>query len=245
MNRQDPKDLPRMKMGRVTLVDRGAHRGPEWPLPPLSRPRRVRPGVATMHVRTGRAAPRGGNVFTWQLSTSAVVVVVILGLRLVGAPWARHTLEGLDYALNTTTRVEDLGDFGDLKFLSDIREKSLAVFAPAVKEDAAFSWPVETPGQVETAGDGLSLLITGEGTVTAAMDGQVFYVGEDRVLGPYVRVRHAGGWDTLYSPVTASVRVGDDVLAGQPLGTFSGTLRFEIWSNGQTVNAAKLLPPQP
>lgn len=69
---------------------------------------------------------------------------------------------------------------------------------------------------------GVDLALRPGGAVLAAGGGTVAFAGT--VAGvPVVSIDHPGGLRTTYQPVHASVRVGDAVDEGQPIGTLART----------------------
>nr|WP_309238267.1 M23 family metallopeptidase [Actinoplanes aureus] len=91
-----------------------------------------------------------------------------------------------------------------------------------------YSWPVapprvarrfEPPPEQWLAGHrGVDLAAAPGATVRAAGGGKVIYAQILAGRG-VVSVAHAGGLRTTYEPVTAVVAPGDEVAAGEPLGT--------------------------
>jgi murein DD-endopeptidase MepM/ murein hydrolase activator NlpD len=90
-----------------------------------------------------------------------------------------------------------------------------------------FGWPVPAPAVVRAfdpppapwmAGHrGVDLAAEPGTPVLAAGAGTVVFAGPVAGRG-VVSVEHAGGLRTTYEPVTASVRAGEPVLAGQRIG---------------------------
>jgi len=123
-----------------------------------------------------------------------------------------------------------------------------------------FTWPLETEGAItsffgwredpftgETAyhsgvdiavSDGTPILAAAGGTVIVA-NGLDTYGGG---YGYYVKIRHAGGYETLYAHCSAiSVRSGESVKRGQIIGYVGNTgrskgnhLHWEVYLNGST-----------
>lgn len=94
---------------------------------------------------------------------------------------------------------------------------------------------------------GIDLAADAETPVLAAADGVVLLAGFNAGgYGNFVVVGHAGGFDTLYGHLaTISVRTGQPVAAGQPLGGEGSTgnstgphLHFEIRRGGRPVDPA-------
>ena len=65
--------------------------------------------------------------------------------------------------------------------------------------------------------------------VSAAADGEVYTVYEDDTLGNTVVIRHTGGYTTRYSSLgdDLAVKAGDQVTAGQVIGTVGETALVE------------------
>jgi murein DD-endopeptidase MepM/ murein hydrolase activator NlpD len=106
----------------------------------------------------------------------------------------------------------------------------VAVSAPAARaDDDRLDWPLRPQPAVMRIFDapspnwnrghrGVDLAGTPEQAVYAAAAGTVVFAGE--LAGrPLVSVAHPGGLRTTYEPVRPSVRVGQLVSAGEPLGT--------------------------
>jgi len=85
--------------------------------------------------------------------------------------------------------------------------------------------------------------------IFAAADGEVVETGFDRVLGYFVRIRHAGNWMSLYGHMQRiGIAVGTQVRAGTLIGWVGTTgvstgphLHFELWQGGQTRDPARYL----
>lgn len=95
-------------------------------------------------------------------------------------------------------------------------------------------------------GAGPAVVAAQAGKVTKAVDGRTgFARGGDTGYGNYVYIEHAGGYVTRYAhmyPNSLKVKVGDEVVAGQQIGTMGGIgycdpagwvhSHFEIRKNG-------------
>lgn len=78
---------------------------------------------------------------------------------------------------------------------------------------------------------GVDLALRPGGAILAAGGGTVAFAGA--VAGvPVVSIDHPGGLRTTYQPVHASVRVGDAVDEGQPIGTLARTVSAASASAG-------------
>lgn len=94
---------------------------------------------------------------------------------------------------------------------------------------SAFQWPTGTPAEVlrpfqppttrwGQGHRGVDLAHPAGGEILAASSGVVIYAAilVDR---PVISIEHTGGLRTTYEPVTATVQVGQQVQAGQVIGT--------------------------
>ncbi len=93
-----------------------------------------------------------------------------------------------------------------------------------------------------------------EGTeVLAAADGEVYTVYEDDIMGWTAVIRHQDGYVTTYASLAQdlNVRVGDDVEAGQVIGTVGATalietamgphVHFSVTHDGEAMDPADFL----
>jgi lipoprotein NlpD len=125
------------------------------------------------------------------------------------------------------------------------------------RQPPAWQWPVqagEVAGIVRQPSGGIGLRIDGglNQPVFAAADGKVVYTGSGlRGYGQLVIINHARGWLTAYGHnATVTVREGDEVRAGQPIGAMGlgpgqqAMLYFEIRLEGDPVDPLLQLPPR-
>jgi len=101
---------------------------------------------------------------------------------------------------------------------------------------------------------GLDICLPQGSPVQAADDGIVILVGAGPYgYGNYVVLEHAGGLTTLYGHLNQSlVKVGDQVIQGQPIGLEGSTgnstgphLHFELRIDNKPVDPTPYLPPGP
>jgi murein DD-endopeptidase MepM/ murein hydrolase activator NlpD len=131
--------------------------------------------------------------------------------------------------------------------------KSLARAASSkVKVDEPFVWPVV--GAVNTAFGGDHAGIDIEGVtgdkIIASRGGTVTFAGDDGDgYGTKVIVRHAGGYETLYSHLSSISTSRGPIEQGEIVGLVGCTgsctgdhLHFEILHNGTPTNPVALLP---
>ena len=114
-----------------------------------------------------------------------------------------------------------------------VQNRGLKTGAP-VEGDTIASYSMDCLSYNETTRDwrvhnGVDIAAA-EGTqVLAAADGTVTRVWEDETLGYSVEIRHDGGYTTRYSSLaeTVSVKEGDTVTLGQPIGCVGDTALVE------------------
>ena len=77
--------------------------------------------------------------------------------------------------------------------------------------------------------NGIDIAAQAGTSVCAAADGSVYAVYEDETLGMTVVIHHDGGYTTTYSSLAQEVTVeaGDQVTAGQAIGTVGNTAMLE------------------
>jgi len=90
--------------------------------------------------------------------------------------------------------------------------------------------------------------------IFAAGDGTIEQIGEKSGYGKYVRIRHADGYETAYSHLTAyasGLDVGSRVRQGQVIGFVGSTgistgphVLFEILLNGHFVDPMRVELPR-
>ncbi len=114
-----------------------------------------------------------------------------------------------------------------------------------VASTVGLDWPVRGdilrrfgPVGLGERNNGVNIGAPAGSDVRAAAAGRVGYVGDDLAgQGLTVLIVHRDGWRSVYGHLgTATVRDGDDIRAGQPIGTVGNTagdgrpsVRFETW----------------
>ena len=101
--------------------------------------------------------------------------------------------------------------------------------------------------------DGVDFAAETGTVVSAAADGTVYTVYEDETMGMTVVIKHDGGYTTKYASLgeEISVKAGDNVVAGQKIGTVGETallenaigahLHFSVSCNGTVVDPMEFL----
>jgi murein DD-endopeptidase MepM/ murein hydrolase activator NlpD len=132
-----------------------------------------------------------------------------------------------------------------------------AVAGDSVAAWAPFAWPLAGRGYLtrgfggRTGGrhPGIDLAVATGTTIRAVDAGTVLEAGEDPVYGRFVRIEHAGGYETLYAHasrllVAAGERVEEEqavALSGSTGASTAPHLHFEIRRHGEPLDPAPLL----
>ncbi|HWA31128.1 MAG TPA: peptidoglycan DD-metalloendopeptidase family protein [Rhizomicrobium sp.] len=104
----------------------------------------------------------------------------------------------------------------------------------------------------DVAGDNLSpgvIFVTGPfASVVAPADGRVLFAGPYHKTGQALILEIPGGYDLVLAGLDRiAVRTGDQLLAGEPVGTMpasnGGRLYFEVRKNGKSLSPAPWLEP--
>lgn len=192
----------------------------------------------------GRPRRRGTRQL-FQIGVAALVLVVILGLRgsegglrgeirdrlayVLTTEWDYRPVLGrvVDFGLQTVSVNTPLLD--NLPYRKDTEHPAppaTEVMKPADLPSLpvsgrvlrGYGWTTDSLDGMERFHPGVDIACA-EGTpVKAALAGTVAQVGEDRVYGPYVLLRHGEETYTLYAQVRdIQVKEGDRVKAGQTL----------------------------
>jgi len=128
-----------------------------------------------------------------------------------------------------------------LKTASPLQGQTLAVYAmdSLTYNQTTRDWRVH---------NGVDIAAEAGSEVCAAADGEVYSVYEDEKMGMTVVIRHQGGYVTRYASLaeTVTVKPGDAVSMGQPIGTVGNTalmesaigdhLHFSVTCDGNPVN---------
>ncbi|MGQ0742453.1 MAG: murein hydrolase activator EnvC family protein [Alphaproteobacteria bacterium] len=107
----------------------------------------------------------------------------------------------------------------------------------------------DAPGPVTAKGGGISGLwfaAAGGAQAVAPADGEVVFAGPYQKFGQVLILELAGGYDLVLAGLgRVDVRIGDSVLAGEPVGILplekQAHLYMELRRGGRTLNAARWL----
>ncbi len=136
--------------------------------------------------------------------------------------------------------------------LADAPAVAASTSSPAAETEPS-SWPLPTTGRIlgETP-DGAVLIGVPLGTVVrAAGGGTIVEVKSDPRLGQEIRIRHAGGFESVYRNVTDTrVSSGQRVGSGTPIARSGPSgegnasephLQFELRKDGRAVDPTTLI----
>ncbi|MDD4797060.1 MAG: M23 family metallopeptidase [Eubacteriales bacterium] len=188
----------------------------------------------------GQADEQGTDKLPLQLFICGAICLVIIGMKNIDLPIANDALQGLKIAVSAQSDMDKA--LGKLRFVTNLFPETTEVFNPTSDK---IMLPVSGSIQsVETeAPYAISMVADTEAPVSAVGAGRVFYAGNSATYGTLVRVVHNGGFETVYTGLTPTVKAGDDVAAGQSLGILpAGTqLRFLVYQDGAAIPAQDYL----
>lgn len=133
-----------------------------------------------------------------------------------------------------------------LKTVSPVEGQTVAVYAmdSLTYNQTTRDWRVH---------NGIDIAGEAGAEVCAAADGEVYTVYEDETMGMTVVIRHTNGYTTKYASLGETVLVspGDQVTAGQAIGTVGNTalmesaigdhVHFSVTCDGELVDPADFL----
>lgn len=173
----------------------------------------------------------------WRIPTSMLVKLgvcvgacaLMLGLKELDTPIAAEMVSGVRGAVNEETDLTEM--LGKLQFVE--LPNALEVFSTNGK----MAIPVIAPQMIlEPEAQYVMWEGAPNAKVSAAAAGQVRAVGEDPLLGPYVRLLHANELETIYYGLTGiRVEEGQPIRRHDTLGELgeSGTLRMHVLLAGE------------
>ena len=118
--------------------------------------------------------------------------------------------------------------------------------AAAPQPPFAYELPAAAPvteglGSVNESGvrsRGLTLATARGAPISAPADGIVKFAGPFRDYDGVLIIDHGGGWLSLIVNATSTLRSGDHVAVGQPIGRALGPLQVELSQNGRRISPA-------
>ncbi len=219
MKKEHKIELGSMQAHPVSQKGRRLHAIKRWPRPfELVKYKRATP-------EKKHAKPFYHKVLI-QCGICVLVCGIALGMSRINFKPLNEAAEGLKMVLNYESNLDNLKWFDSMTV--------------STADDAFLTPPVngELQGMFEAGESNAGLVYAcGDSVVTAAADGRVFYVDDVRADGPYIRIRHDSGFDTLYIGVVGSTKVGDDVKQGQVVGRcVSTSMGFVLLRDGEVVD---------
>lgn len=236
-----------MALERVTVtpfqveeIGSGLRQQPREGVPTRPRAARTRGARGARGVRAGYN--RGDKKRQWKVPASLAVKVgvcvaacaLMLGLKELDAPVAAQMVNGVRGAVNEETDLSEM--LGKLQFVE--LPDALEVFSGNNK----MAIPVSAP-QMQLEEEAQYVMWKGapHAEVVATASGQVRAIGEDSILGRYVRLQHADDVETIYYGLSAvNVEEGQPIRRNDTLGTLGedGMLRLHV------LLAGKPQPPE-
>ena len=219
MKKEHKIELGAMKAKPVAQKGRRLHALKRWPRPfELVKYKRAKP-------EKKHAKPFYHKVLI-QCGICLAVCAIALGMSRINFKPLNEAAEGLKMVLNYESNLGDFQWFDSM--------------AVSTADDAFLTPPVDgkVKGMFE-AGETQAGLVyeSGNSVVTAAADGRIFYIDDRRADGPYIRIRHDSGFDTLYIGVVGNRKVGEDVKQGQVIGRcVSTSMGFALLRDGEVVD---------
>ena len=200
---------------------------------------------------------------TARIVYGVVIAILCITAIVVGIVAAANKKDELP----DTPPVTDSGDSGnatpnpDGKPSEDEKNEQVTLsFASPVTGTVGTAHSEDLPVFSETLDEwrlhtGIDILTDEDAPVFAAEDGVVSAVYKDALLGNTVEITHAKGYKTVYSNLkdesTVIIKVGDEVAAGDRIGTVGDSaiseiaseahLHFEMKLDGESVNPSEHL----
>jgi len=175
----------------------------------------------------GHAAQTGSLAL--QCLACSMIFLLVLALQKLNVPVGEGILEGLQFVVSENSELSNMAP----ETLGEWMEGAMTVF---YDNSASI---VNQPAAGEGAKDERGWTIYREaGEIRAIMDGVVFYRGEYEDGTEYVRLRHSGGFESWYEGVALTVKVGEELRAGDILGRVNQneTLAFCLKQDGIIVD---------
>ena len=164
-----------------------------------------------------------------KIGICAVACALILSMKVLELPGTAQVVSGVRTAINEESRLDEM--LGKLEFV-DLPD-TLEVFST----DSKLAMPVNAPNvSVEPALKYAIWQNAPGAEVVASAAGEVRAIGEDTMLGRYVRLTHAGDLETIYYGLdTINVEEGQPIKKRDTLGALGddGMLRLSVLLSGK------------
>ena len=170
---------------------------------------------------------------------ACAVLLGILALGNVNAPWATKASDGIRQALTMEIDLDE--SLGQLSFVQKLMPESALVFFN-LSSGSEYAKPVqgELVHRYDAVQPWLMFACAAEESVCAPADGMVSAVSplSDGSLG--VLIDHGSGLESVLAGLTeASIQSGDQVLRGGAIGKSGETLYYELRENGEAIDPAE------
>ena len=196
-------------------------------------PARVRPNFSRSRISRGsrlrRRLPKVPQSLMVKIGICAAALALVFGMKALDTPATDQVVSGVRTAITDETKINEM--LGKLQFVE--LPDALTVFS----NDNKMVVPVNAPkAYVEPEAQYAIWEGAPNAKVIASAAGEVRAVGEDGVLGQYVRLSHGGDLETIYYGLeTVQVEEGQPVRKQDTLGTLGkdGTLRLSVLLGGK------------
>lgn len=170
---------------------------------------------------------------------ACAVLLGILALGNVNAPWATKAADGIRQAL--TMKIDLDESLGQMHFVQKLMPESALVFfnlnggsefARPVQGELTHSWDAVQPWLMFSCGENEE--------VVSAADGMISAVSPLSDGGWGVLIDHGSGLESVYAGlIEVDMQPGDEVVRGGKIGTGSESLYFELRENGESIDPAQ------
>lgn len=164
-----------------------------------------------------------------KIGICAVACALILSMKALDIPGTEQMVSGVRTAINEESDLDEM--LGKLEFVQ--LPDTLEVFSGESK----LAIPVNAPNVSIEPAEKYAIWQNAPGAeVVASAAGQVRAIGEDVILGKYVRLTHAGDLETIYYGLeTINVEEGQPIKKRDTLGTLGedGMLHLSVLLSGE------------
>lgn len=195
--------------------------------------------VTQMHTREKRdwTDPKAKKPLKRLHTPTPVFAAAFLCLCAGGAALALSGEGAQTVMSHLTAGFEYDETLGRLQFVSNILPESAMVFLTQEQDTGAVVCPVSAQAEHAWSPSEPWFEYACSGDVVACREGEVMTVVRNRKDAYTVRMRHSGGYESIYSGLCAvDTREGETVSAGQRLGVANGFAAFELRRDGLSVN---------
>ena len=185
---------------------------------------------------TGATVRRAKKTDTKRLLRNASIsaaVLLCLGVGVLAVQGGRLSQAVMSHV---TTEFEYDDSLGRLQLVSSILPRSAMVFLEGGDEDTAVIAPVRAKETHVWTQEEPWLEYVCTGVVTACRDGEVMNVVQNREGEYTVRLRHEGGYESIYSGMSeVNLREGDSIGAGEQVVWTDSFSAFELRRDGLSI----------